>query len=189
MEFLPKKGDFTDSQSGIVRLYLWTLWEQTMITKFISLATGIVLLDVYLQSQLYSNDPLFLFASNNLVINAGLLIIVGLMVVVSFKDKFRHWWSYIGSIVISAVFGITGIIGLFFSNLLYSIPQVLLPLDYMFLLEAAVVFGICSLSYQHAKVPIKLNLPKLLAFFTNFAFPVPKIPQSPTPRSRGPQPA
>lgn len=161
-----------------------------MITKFISLATGIVLLDVYLQSQLYSNDPLFLFASDNLIVNAGLLILVALMVVVSFKDKFRHWWSFLGCVSAAILCGTVGMIGLFFSNLLYSFPQVLLPLNYMFLMEAGVVFGICALSYEHVKVPFKLRLPFPFPIFTNIALPVPKIPHSPTgPRSRGAQPA
>jgi hypothetical protein len=154
-----------------------------MTTKFISLATAIVLLDVFLQSRLSSNDPLFLFASNNVVVNAGLLILGCLMVAVSFKDKFRRWWSFVGCSALAVICGTVGIIGTFFSNMLYSFPNVLLPLDYMFLLEAGVVFGICSLSYQHAKVPYNLRLPLpstvLFRLLANIAFPVPKALQSP----------
>jgi hypothetical protein len=155
-----------------------------MTTKFISLATAIVLLDVYLQSQLSSSDPLFLFASNNFAVNAGLLILGGLMVAVSFKDKFRYWWSFVGCSLLAIVCGTIGVIGTFFSNVLYSFPNVLLPLDYMFLMQAGVVFGICSLSYQHVKVPYKLRLPQLSALFHNFAFPVPKALHSPNSTSR-----
>jgi hypothetical protein len=94
-----------------------------MTTKFISLATAIVLLDVYLQSQLSSSDPLFLFASNNFAVNAGLLILGGLMVAVSFKDKFRYWWSFVGCSLLAVVCGTIGVIGTFFSNVLYAFPS------------------------------------------------------------------
>jgi hypothetical protein len=157
-----------------------------MTTKFISLATAIVMLDVYLQSQLSSSDPLFSFVSNNFAVNACLLIIVGLMVAVSFKSKFSRWWTFAGIAGLSLIFGIIGVIGVFFSDLLYSFPQVLLPLDYMFLLEAAVVFGICSLSYQHQAIPYKyrVSLPRSAAQFAKLVFPVPKIPHSPNSLSR-----
>jgi hypothetical protein len=151
-----------------------------MTTKFISLATGIVLLDVYLRSQLSSNDPLFLFASNNLVVNAGLIVLVSLTILVSFKDKFSHWWSFIGCVLAAIVCGLIGVAGLFFSDLLYAFPQILMPLDYMFLIEVGIVFGLASLTHKHATVPFKVSWPKPTAFFNNLAFPVPKIPQSPT---------
>jgi hypothetical protein len=160
-----------------------------MTIKFISLATGIVFLDVYLQSQLYSNDPLFLFASNNPFVNAGLLVIVALMVAVSFKDRFQKWWTYLGCAALAAVFGSLGVLGLLFGNISYSFPQVLLPMDYMFLTEAAIVFGIACLSYRHQEVPARMRLPNPVAIISKFVLPVPKIPQSPNSRSRRTQTA
>jgi hypothetical protein len=142
------------------------------------------LLDVYLQSQLSSNDPLFLFASNNIVVNAGLMILGTLMVVVSFKDRFQHWWSYVGCNLLAVLCGALGVIGTFFSNLLYSFPNILLPLDYLFLLQAGVVLGVACLSYEHTAVPDRFRLSRLSSVFNNFAFPVPKTLQSPNSNSR-----
>jgi hypothetical protein len=102
------------------------------------------------------------------------------MVAVSFRGKFKHWWTYLACAVTAVTFGLIGLIGTFFDNLLYSFPQVLLQLDYMFLLEAGVVFGICALTYQHEKLPFKLSLPAPASLLHNIAFPVPKIPHSPT---------
>lgn len=152
-----------------------------MTTKFISLATGIVLLDVYLRSQLYSSDPLFLFASSNTFLNAGLLILVALTIGVSFKNRFRHWWSYAACTAGAVIFGTIGILGTFFGDLLYWFPQFLQLIDSMFLLEAGVVFGISALSYKHAKAPFKFKLrwPKPAAKIPGFAFSVPKALQSP----------
>lgn len=159
-----------------------------MTTKFISLATGIVILDVYLQSQLSSSDPLFLFASNSFAVNAGLLILTCLMVGVSFRPQFKRWWSFTAVAGLAIILGLLGMIGLFFGNMPYSFPQVLMPLDYMFLLEASVVFGICALTYKHQPVPYKLSLPKPAALLNKFGLPVPKIPHSPSPvHGRRPQ--
>jgi hypothetical protein len=118
------------------------------------------------------------------------LILGTLMIVVSFKDKFRHWWSYVSCSLLAIACGMLGVIGTFFSNLLYSFPNLLLPLDYLFLLQAGVVLGIACLSYEHAAIPDRLRLPRPSNLFNNLAFPVPKTLQSPTGSNpRGAQPA
>lgn len=157
-----------------------------MTIKFISLATGIVFLDVYLRSQLYSSDPLFLFASSNSLVNVGLLALIAVMVAVSFKDRFRRWWSFACCTAAAIILGVIGVIGLFFSDTWYPFPQILQPLDYMLLMEAGAVFGICSLSYRHARAPFKISWTQPAALLNNLAFPVPKALQSPHGnRSRG----
>jgi hypothetical protein len=154
-----------------------------MTTRFTSLATAIVLLDVYLRSQLSSNDPLFLFASNNIGVNAGLVVMAAFMVAVSFRRQFNSWWSFAACAASAVILGIAGVLGVLFTNVFYFFPQVLLQLDYMFLIEAAVVFGICALSYKHAPMPFKLRLPSIS--LPKFEFPAPKIPQSPSGRTLG----
>jgi hypothetical protein len=151
-----------------------------MTTKFISLASAIVTLDVYLQSQLYSSDPLFSFASDNILVNLGLVILAALTVAVSFRKKFRSWISYLSCVIAAVGFGTLGFMGAFFGNLLYSFPNVLQPLDSMFLMEAAVVFGLCALTHEHEPLPFGVRLPKVSVPLPNFAFPVLKIPHSPT---------
>jgi hypothetical protein len=151
-----------------------------MTTRFISLATAIVLLDVFLRSQLSSNDPLFLFASNNIGVNAGMLLVVAFMVFLSFGRKFKRWWSFTLCALAAVLFAFIGLMGTFFSEVFYNFPQILLQLDYMFLMEASVVFSICALTYAHPPLPYRLRLPKV-ALPSNFSFdlPVPKIPHSP----------
>ena len=156
-----------------------------MTTRFISLATAIVLLDVYLRSQLSSNDPLFLFASNNIAVNAVLLVIVVFMVMLSFSKKFKHWWSFAGCSAAAVLLGGLGITGFLFGQLFYGFPQIMLQLDYMFLIEAGVVFAICSLTYKHPPMPARLRLPKVtIPSLARFEFPVPKIPHPPNTGNR-----
>lgn len=148
-----------------------------MTTKFISLASAIVILDVYLQSQLHSNDPLFLFASNNLFVNMGMVLLAALTVAISFKAKFRHWASYLICCVLAAGLVTLGIMGTFFSDTIYSFPSVLLPLNYLFLLQAGVIIGLCTLTYQHQSIPYRLSNLKIK--LPRQAFPVLKTPYSP----------
>jgi hypothetical protein len=161
-----------------------------MIIRFISLATVIVTLDVYLQSQLYSNDPLFLFASNNLAVNIFLVVLMSLAVFFSFLKSFKSWYTYAVCTALAILAGGLGLAGTFFSSVTYSLPELILPLDYMFLLEAGVIFGLCSLSYKHAEAPFVINLPKLSALTAKFDFLFPRIPRSTGPaRNRRIQPA
>lgn len=161
-----------------------------MIRKFISLATAIVILDVYLRSQLYSNDPLFLFASNKLAINIGMVLLAGAVVTVSFRNKFKNWLSFAAVAALAVILSVVGMVGIFLSNMVYSFSNILLPLDYMFMLESGIVLGICALSYEHAPSPYRFKLPEPAALLSKFAFPVPKFPQSPTPAGpRRPQTA
>lgn len=112
------------------------------------------------------------------------------MVAVSFKAEFRHWWSFAACAAATAVFGVIGVLGLFFSDTSYTFPQILLPMDYMFILEAAVVFGISALSYEHAPAPFKVKWLQPAVLLNNIAFPVPKALQSPhDSRSSGASPA
>jgi hypothetical protein len=158
-----------------------------MSRKFISLATALVTLDVYLRSQLSSNDPLFLFASNKLIINAGLMMLTAFVVALSFREEFKGWLSYIACIVAAALFAAFGIMGFFFSDSNYPLSNFLLPFDCLILLESSVVMGICCLTYSHAKVPASHKLLSLwLAIYKlRFIFPIPKIPHSPYNATRG----
>jgi hypothetical protein len=132
-----------------------------MITKFISSAMAIVTLDVYLQSQLHSNDLLFLFASNGLLVNTFMLLLAAAALVVSFKKNF--------------------------SNFDYMFADFLLPLNYLFMLQGGVIFGICALSYKHAAMPANVRQfrTSVLCGFNKLTPSVPKFPHSPTPARGG----
>ena len=155
-----------------------------MTTRFLSLATAIVILDVYLQSQLSSSDPLFYFASNNLLINAGLILMAVLMVNVSFKTKFRSWYGYAGCATAAIILSFIGLMGILFSDVDNFLSNVLLPLNYLFILEAGVVFGLCALTYEHAPAPARVREFEWSRLTAKLAFLIPKIPHSPTPTGR-----
>ena len=149
-----------------------------MTTKFISLATGIVTLDVYLQSQLHSNDPLFLLVSNNLAVNMFMVVLAALAISVSFRKRFGSWYSYAATLALAVIFLTVGAAGILFSGFTYSLWMVFLPLNYMMLISFGTVLGICALSYRHAPRPESARLP-LPALPFRFVLPVPKIPQFP----------
>lgn len=149
-----------------------------MTTKFISLATGIVTLDVYLQSQLHSSDPLFLVVSNNPAINMTMVVLATLAISVSFRKRFSNWYGYAATVALAAVLLIIGAGGMFLSNVLYMLPPAVLPLNYMLMLQSGVVLGMCALTYQHAPRPASVRLPSV-ALPPKIAFPVPKLSHTP----------
>lgn len=163
-----------------------------MTTKFISLITGLVSLAVYLQSQLSSNDPLFSLTSNNFIVNLLMLLLAVAAIAVSFQTRFKSWYSYAACTSAAVVLCIAGIAGIFFPNFLYFFWDILLPLNYMIMLECGVIFGLSSLTYKHAARPQRLSLPEPSSITTKFqaVFPDSKIPHSPqTSRTRRAQPA
>lgn len=149
-----------------------------MITKFISLATAIVTLDVYLQSQLSSNDPLFSFISNNLAANMLMVTLAAAAVAVSFRKRFDSWYGYAAASAGAAMLIIVGGGGFFFSGFLPSLWMVALPLNYLLMLEFGVIMGVCALSYKHQPRPASARLPRPPLPF-KLAFPVPRIPHFP----------
>lgn len=152
-----------------------------MITKFISLATAIVTLDVYLQSQLSSNDPLFLLISNNIAVNMLMVSLAAIAVAVSFRKRFASWQGYALVSALAATLVILGAAGTFFSGFIYSLWTIFLPLNYLMMLEFGVVLGLCSLTYKHTPRPQnapRLSRPRLAQSFKP-VLPVPKTSHFP----------
>ena len=161
-----------------------------MTIKFISLVTAIVLLDVSLQSQLSPSGPLSSFASSNLAVNTFLILMVGLMVDLSFRSKFNNWRSFFSCALLGPVLLIIGALGSFFSNTVYWFPSFLLPLDYLFILQAGAIFSLCALSYKHQKLPFRIRLPRPVLQIPRLAFLAPKLSHpSTSSRARRTQPA
>jgi hypothetical protein len=155
-----------------------------MIRRGISLAMAAAILIVYLQSQLASNDALFLFISSNLAVNICLIGLACTAVWLSFQTKFKSARAYIATSAASAGLGLFGIAGLLSAGLDRYLFSVIGPLDYVLLFEAAVVFGICALSYEHPKASFRLpavNLVHLRQLAGRLT--VPALPASPR-RSR-----
>lgn len=163
-----------------------------MTTKFISLITGLVSLAVYLQSQLSSNDPLFSLISNNFIVNLSMLGLAAAAIAISFQTGFKSWYSYAACALAAVILCIAGIAGIFFPGLVYIFWDVLLPLNYMMMLEWGIIFGLSSLTYRHAARPQHIRLPEAsnLSAKLQTVFPDSKIPHSPqSSRTRRTQPA
>ncbi len=127
-----------------------------MIKKVISLTMVVATLIVYLQSQMQSNDPLFLFLSNNLVVNLSLIGLASFTVWLSFQTKFRNSYIYWLVSRLAVVLVIVGLAGSLSASLDRYILDVIKPLDYLILLETGILFSICALTYAHP--PVRLNL-------------------------------
>jgi hypothetical protein len=152
-----------------------------MTTKFISLATAIATLDVYLQSQLSSSDPLFLLISSNVVVNLLMVGLAALTVHISFKKRFDSWYGYAACATLATVLLSIALCGLLLSDFTYALWMVFSPLNYFLMGEFGILLAINALSYRHAPVPSSLRLLGLprLALPFHFALPLPKISQSP----------
>ncbi|HET9721831.1 MAG TPA: hypothetical protein VFP32_02265 [Candidatus Saccharimonadales bacterium] len=151
-----------------------------MAKKFISLATGIVILDVYLQSQLQPKGILFYFASDNIVFNLGLLVLAIALVGLAFKNKFKHWQSFVVCAAAAVILSVIGAAGLFFLGIGTYFFNYLVPFDFLILLQSGIILGLHAMTIKHE--PAKLRLPAALA-----ALPVPDylIPIFHTPRVLG----
>lgn len=115
---------------------------------------------VYLQSQLASNDALFLFISNNLVINILMVGLAAYTVWLSFLRKFTSRYVYGMTVAASFSLALLGIAGILSASLDRYMFDVIKPLNYVMILEAAVIMGICALSYKHPALSINLRLPR-----------------------------
>jgi hypothetical protein len=151
-----------------------------MTRKSTSLVMAIATIYLFFQGLTQPNDPLFMIVSANAAINLGLVLLVGFMVWVSFLEKFKHWQLYVITAALSVFLGFVGLMGVMFTSLNYYLSSVLLPLDFLVLLEVGIGLGICALSYRHEPIPSqRYKLPQ-----TNNWLPKPRLQQPRGPRPR-----
>lgn len=130
-----------------------------MVTKLISLTAAITTLDLAARSRMDPGAPVYYFASSHLWVNIIIITVVALSVAVSFKPKsrFSNWYGYAVCSAMAAFLIILGGLGVFYSNFRLDGWDLLLPLDYLMLLECGVVLAISSLSYRHPKRPVMVT--------------------------------
>lgn len=126
-----------------------------MIRRFLSSATAIGILYVYLQSRLHSDDALFLVISSNIAVNIALLSLACLAVRLTYKDKFKVWESYLATVIIGGFLSMIGAAGIIYTSWDNYFGGIIKPMDYFILLELGVIYGIISLSYSHPPVKLK----------------------------------
>lgn len=116
---------------------------------------------VYLQSQLQSNDALFLFISSNLLVNICMIGLSSYLVWLSFQSEFKRAAPYVASVLGAVLFTIAGMVGILSASFDRYMFDVIKPLDYVLLFEAGILLGICALSYKHPVVSFSIRLPRL----------------------------
>ena len=126
-----------------------------MTRKSLSLITAIGILYVYLQSQLHSDDALFLVASASFWVNFLLLSFAVIAVIISFKEKFRTWEAYLANCIMAGFLSLSGSAGLIYSSANNYFSGFLKPMDYFIILELGIIYSVISLSYNHPPVKIK----------------------------------
>jgi len=148
-----------------------------MVTRSISLATGLVSLAVFLASQLFSNDPLFLFISSGLIVNILMVGLSAAAIYISYQKRFSSWYVFFVCSMLAIVMMASGFLGVFYSDSIHSLFSALLPFDYILTMQCGIVFAICALSYEHADMPasVRSRLKSLPALpRPDFVLPVPK---------------
>lgn len=131
-----------------------------MIIKAISLVMAAVIVGVYQLSRLDSGGVLFLFISSNLLVNIGLVALSAILVRLSFmKKKFTRRTSFAATAAGAVLFGLFGAGAIIFPSLDYRLYDVLKPMDYLIFIEAAIILGVCALTYQHQ--PLNLKVPAI----------------------------
>lgn len=145
-----------------------------MTVRFISLLTGLGVLDVYLQSLYRSSDPLFLFISNNKGVLLTQLLLAVIVVAISFKKSFRYRLSHLVCYGLALALGTFGLVGMVDAQLTNALYNWVKPVDFMISLDYAVCLGICALSFKCAnlRLPVR-NLVFLLA--SPFAVRLPRM--------------
>jgi hypothetical protein len=111
---------------------------------------------VYLQSQLESNDALFLFISSSLAVNILMVALSCATVWLSFQPKFKSGRLYLAVLYSAVALCAIGAIGVFSAGLDRYFFDVIKPLNYMLMLEAGIIFSLCALTYEHPKVDLRL---------------------------------
>jgi len=126
-----------------------------MLRRFLSLATAIGILYVYLQSQLHSDDALFLVTSSNIVLNLALLSLACWAVRISYKNKFKAWESYLATVIIGGLLSFIGTAGVIYTGIANYFSGLIKPLDFFIILEIGVIYSLIGLSYAHPPVKLK----------------------------------
>jgi hypothetical protein len=126
-----------------------------MTTKLLSLVTASGITYVSLQSQLHSDDALFLVASGNLVINIGLGVVAALAIYLSFIKQFKYRQTYTATVAAAIGLIFIGFAGFAYSGIDYYFG-IIKPLDYVILMQLGLIFGIYALSYKHPRTDLTL---------------------------------
>jgi hypothetical protein len=136
-----------------------------MTRKFLSLATVIGLLYVFLLSQLLSDDALFLVVSDNNALNAALLALATGSLYLSYMDKLKSKKIFIGIVLLSVVLSISGTLGFLYASIDNYFNGLIKPLDYIVTMQLGVLFGLHTLVLEHQPLKIRSTLRNLVPAF------------------------
>lgn len=156
-----------------------------MVKRLTSLVMLIIVVNVYIRSQLSPNDPLFLFFSNDMPLNISMILLASLVAMVTFSNRFRHWLAYAACVALAVFLCIVGSLGLLSTGISYWLSGFLLPMDSMLVLESGIILALCALTYEHAGRPASM-LPDVPSYLKRFALLIPRLPDSTQPHPPSP---
>lgn len=136
-----------------------------MVSRFICIVLFIVVLATMIFSTVNTNDPLFMFLSDNPITGGIRLAIVAALLAVSFsrrvlKPPFRVVIKTFSIFLV--IFGLTS----FFTNSLgWVLYNYVMPLDSILMIESGIMFGLAILGTSETKetlektsrAPMRLN--------------------------------
>lgn len=121
----------------------------TMKVTAITVSACVGLLSAF--AMLFPNDPYFYVISSNLIVIICRLLLCIAIVVLASKTKFKTKEGPKFAAIAAMLLAAFGVSGLVVPVMDYSLFNILKPLDYIFLLNCAFVFGMASLSLKHGR--------------------------------------
>lgn len=119
-----------------------------MTIKVTAITVSVCVVLLYILATLFPNDPYFYLISSNSAVSIGRLIVAAGLINLAFKKKFTTGYGHrlAAGLAIAAVgFGMAGIV---IPPMTYSLFNYFKPMDYLFLIESGVIYGLAAASYE-----------------------------------------
>lgn len=134
-----------------------------MTIKITALLTSVSVAVLYLFSLKYPNDPYFYIISSSAVIAAGRLLVAAAMLYLALRKRLYFNFSHTLLYTLGALFVVAGFAGIIIAPFDYALFNYLKPLDFIFMIEAGLYFGLAATSFEHGTKPLpRLSRPRAL---------------------------
>jgi len=119
-----------------------------MTIKITAIMASVCAVLLYVFAIAFPSDPYFYVISSDLAVVIGRLILAGVLLRLAFKNSFVTSSGHRICAVLSVLLVAFGIAGIIVPPLTYSLFTLFKPMDYLFMIESGIVFGLTSLTYS-----------------------------------------